>query len=210
MRFIYSLLSIFTFFIASPAFAVDMIGHVSYLHGDVKITRDNGATSETLTSESKIRLNDTILTVNDSSQVEITFIDNTTIELSGADGSLVVDEYVYDVASPEKNKANYNILKGSFKYVSGLLPKQNNNAQINLDFGSIGIRGTTIFRAMKDHECWIYVEEGQIDVFNDGGKVSLGENDGTRMSARDVAPHDPKPWGQKNIDWIKSTVARSE
>ena len=162
-----------------------------------------------LNSGDPIFLNDLILT-DEGDHAEIEFVDKTTIAQNGAEGKLSIDEYVYDPENPAENKARYNVLRASFKYVSGLIAKENNDVEIGLDFGSIGIRGTTIYRSMKDEECWIYLEEGKIQVKNKAGYVTLNPDDGTRLRSKSLAPLPAKPWSAEKIAWIKSEVAKPE
>jgi hypothetical protein len=196
--------SFFTF--STAVQAANPIGSAIYTHGSVMVKRGE-AEPVPLEVTDTVFLHDVILT-DEGDHVALQFIDNTSIEMNGADGSLAIDEYIYDPEKPESNKARFNVLKASFKYVSGLLPQKSHDVEIGLDFGSIGIRGTTLSRSMKDGECWIFLEEGQIDVFNEAGRVSLGPGDGTRIGSLTKAPSAVKPWGQKNIDWINSEVAR--
>jgi hypothetical protein len=196
--------SVFTF--SMTAHAASPIGVASYTHGSVLVKRGE-AQAIALNVNDPVFLHDVVMT-DEGDHVAVQFIDNTSIEMNGADGSLSIDEYLYDPAKPESNKARFNVLRASFKYVSGLLPKESHDVEIGLDFGSIGVRGTTLSRSMKDGECWIFLEDGAIDVFNEGGTVSLLPGDGTRIGSLTTAPAEVKPWGQKNIDWINSEVAR--
>lgn len=196
-------------FITIPtlAQAAQIVGKATSVIGDVKIKT---AKSEALPLAQgfEIALGDTLLT-SKGGFVTVSFIDKSTLNLNGADGSLTIDEYVFDPAKLSEGKAKFSILKGSFEFIGGLLDKgEDENVQIKMDFGSIGVRGTKVLRAMRDHECWIYLEEGEVRVFNDGGEVMLKAGDGTRMHDTSIAPLPAEPWSDKNIAWIKKTVAK--
>jgi hypothetical protein len=53
-----------------------------------------------------------------------------------------VDEFVYEQG--ENDTAFFSVLQGLFVYVSGLIGKNENNVNINLPGGNIGIRGTEL------------------------------------------------------------------
>lgn len=207
MRF-YTLLALlfgfFSFHTAAHAAPDHAIGRITVAVADAYVQRHNQDKEIKASVDLPVYSGDMLITHTDESYVQVDFIDQTHILLSGMDSTLTIDEYVFAPKNIENNKAEFSVLKGSFEFVGGLLDKgEDENVQINLDFGSIGIRGTKIRRSMRDGECWIFLEEGDIRVFNDGGEVFLKPGDGTRISSKDVSPTEVKPWGQKNIDWIR-------
>ena len=206
-----NLFTVFLFifsFGAQSAHSAEPIGIASVVMHDVTINRDGLTAPLSATKGAEIFSGDVITTISDDSFVRIDFVDETNITMNGEQSELTIDEYIFDPKSVDMSKAKFQILRGSFEFVGGLIDKgEGENVQIDLDFGSIGVRGTKILRAMRDKECWIFLEDGEIRVFNDAGEVFLKPGDGTRMRDTAIAPTDVKPWGQKNIDWIKSEVA---
>ena len=199
-------LILITFSIIPPALANDRIGSVTNVTGTVHIRHNGSAEELPLETGNPVLLGDTILTSEDG-YATIGFIDESTLTIGGMDGSLTIDEYVFDPAKIDNGHAKFSILKASFEFVGGLLDKgEDEKVQMDLDFGSIGIRGTKVLRSMKDGECWIYLESGEVRVFNEGGEVFLKPGDGTRMRDVTIAPTQVKPWSQDNIDWIKQMV----
>ncbi len=199
------------FLVSGGAHAMQAVGKVTLIKNTVTITSHDKTDAEGLKEGQAIHLGDKIVTENETSFVRVDFVDGTHITMNGEDGELTIDEYIFDPANLDMNKAKFSILKGSFEFVGGLLDKgPEENVELQLDFGSIGIRGTKILRTMKDNECWIFLEEGEIRVFNDGGAVTLKPGDGTRMSDTAKAPTEAKPWSQANIDWIKGETAVPE
>ena len=185
-----------------------VIGQATLVIDNVTVMHNGQEQTSDLKEGDAIYIGDVITTKTDESYVRIDFADETNITMNGEEGELTIDEYIFDPANLDSSKAKFTMLRSSFEFVGGLIDKgEAENTQIDLDFGSIGVRGTKILRSMKDGECWIYLEDGEIRVFNDGGEVFLKPNDGTRMGSKTVAPTPSKPWGQKNIDWIKSEVA---
>ncbi len=59
---------------------------------------------------------------------------------------------------------------------------------------------------MAKGECWIYLEKGAIDVYNNGGKVTLAPGEGTIMSSKAKAPEAPHVWPKKELKWIRAEV----
>ena len=190
-------------FHASSASAAN-VGTVSDVVGAATLTHDGA--SAALKDGAGVAEGDTVETT-DKSRAKITFDDKTEIVVAGK-GKLTVDAYVYDPKNPASNKASFGVLGLAFSYVGGLLDKgPKPDVTLKMDFGSIGIRGTKIYRAMNNNECWIYVERGKIDVSNKGGAVHLKTGQGTIMSAQDKAPAAAHIWSPKDIAWLKEQVA---
>jgi len=194
-------------FVVTPALAATpvTVGHVAAVTGTVTHTH-KGQPEKPLNAKDAVIEGDIIKT-GDDGHVVIDFEDDTEITVASR-GSFSVDQYFYDATKPDENRARYQVLGTAFSYVGGKMDKaEKPDVQIGLDFGSIGVRGTKISRAMKNGECWIYLESGKIDVFNDGGKVFLKPGDGTVMSAKTKAPAKPHVWTEQEIAWIKRMTA---
>lgn len=190
------------------AYAADAIGTLSSLEGSIyKLEQE---TRTTLKQGDDIFLNDELET-DANSFAKISFIDETSIDL-GEKTVLEIDDFVYDPKNNNENTAEFTITKGPFRYISGLIAKKEDpDVKINLDFGNIGIRGTKVWRDLINHEndkpmCRIYVEDGEADVFNDSGKVTLGHEDGTKIKGKTNAPTAPKKWAEAAIKDIKSKI----
>ena len=184
------------------------VGTVTVAIKDVFVKHHDDTEEKKVEIYSDVYLGDTFTTKDTESFVQIDFIDKTNITMNGMDASLTIDEYVFDPSNLDAGTAKFSVLKGSFEFVGGLLDKgAGENVQIDLDFGSIGVRGTKLYRSMKDGECWILLEDGDIRVFNDGGEVFMKPGDGTRMGAKTKAPTPAKPWSQKNVEWIRGATS---
>ncbi len=193
--------------LSAQAMQGEPIGIVTVAIKDVFVKHHGSNEEEKVAIYSDVYQGDTFITKDEESFVQVDFIDKTNITMNGVDSTLTIDEYVFDPKNIEDGKAKFSVLKGSFEFVGGLIDKgAGENVQIDLDFGSIGIRGTKIRRSMKDAECWIFLEDGEIRVFNDGGEVFLKPGDGTRMGAKTKAPTPAKPWSVENIEWIRSAT----
>ena len=196
----------FVMLFALPAQA-EMIGTITNLKGDVLLQRHNSEVPAPIKIDTEIFIGDQIETLNDQSAVEITFIDNTNIFISGERGALIIDEYVFDPEVAEQGRARFSLINATFRYIGGILSKTNNaDVQVELAFGSIGIRGTKFWRTMSDKQCWIYLEEGAISVFNEAGEQILVPGQGTRLTDKQIAPENAQMWDPGRVSWIKQTV----
>ena len=188
-----------------------IIGKISAIEGHA--TRQSAEEQQLILGDD-IYMNDQI-TMGEASKAKIDFVDGTQITL-GENAFLKIDEYIFDPADAENSQAEFNIFKGAFHYISGEIAKRETpKVQINLDFGSIGIRGTKIWRDMVlDDEgqpmCRIYVEDGAARVSNKKGFTTLKHGDGTKIRGLLNAPTPSKPWGEAAIQAIKAKTALAE
>lgn len=189
----------------TPAFAGERVGVADEVEGKVTATHSGGKEARTLHDGDAIMEDDFIETGKDS-RVRIVFVDRTEFVLSGK-GSLRVDEFDFSPTDGKPDKAKLSVLGAAFSWVSGKIGKDRNaDVNINVDFGSIGIRGTEVWRSMHKGECWIYLKSGSIDVSNPAGRVKLKPGEGTIMRAKDAKPDDPHVWSRREINWIKGSV----
>lgn len=199
----YLFIAAFLFF-TTTAQAAEFAGYVREVSGDATI--DRGAGAKELHKGDDIAINDKIATAK-GARVKIEFADGAELVLA-QNGKLTIDQYVYDPKHPHDGKAEMTVLDSAFSFTGGWMDKgDKSDVKMNLNFGTIGVRGTKIMRAMNGKECWIYLQSGHIDVYNKGGKVSLNPGEGTIMSAKTKAPAAPHVWPKKEIAWISANVA---
>lgn len=194
--------------VAALAFSAPVLaapaGHATEVEGTATLV--HGKASSALKKGDLVEEGDVIETV-DKSRVKLVFEDQTELVIANK-GKLTIDQYVYDPAHPASGKSHLGIAGLAFSYVGGLLDKvKNPDVKLDLDFGSIGIRGTKIYRSMNKGECWIYVERGNIDVSNKAGSVHLKEGEGTILKAQTEAPAAAHIWSAEDIAFLKSQVA---
>ncbi|HTK85778.1 MAG TPA: FecR domain-containing protein [Patescibacteria group bacterium] len=190
---------------AKPVKQAFMAANVDDVRGTVTGRHAGLTTAVPLGVNYPIFVGDTIET-GDDGRVALTFADGAQIGL-GPKGKLVIDEYVYDPAKPDTGKVRLGILDTVFELIDGDLGKAKNaDVQLNLNYGSIGIRGTHILRGIKDGECWVYVMDGSVDVFNDAGHIHLAAGEGTKMKDKKIAPIAAQHWSDADIKWIRDTL----
>jgi hypothetical protein len=130
------------------AYADDSVGTVKSIKGEVSIVR-NGASIPALPSM-KLMAADKIISGPDSF-VGITLQDGTLMSF-GAKSVSQLNEFRYD---PVKRDGNMliSLLKGSMRFVTGLLGKQNpNSVAIRTPTATIGMRGTDFIVSVEGGE----------------------------------------------------------
>lgn len=200
------LFSFFVLFLAvSPAWAADDAGAVKEVAGDVKILREK-AEPVAATIGDPVFEKDVIET-SENARAVIGFADGAELVISGK-GRLEIDKFLYSADKPEKSAAVLGIFNAAFSYVGGLMDKgKETNVTLKMDFGSIGIRGTTVYGMMKNNVNWVYLEKGAVTVKNGGGMVELTNGYGTSMIGKEETPRPAYLWGEDQIAWIKRAVA---
>ena len=134
-----------------------------------------------------LKLNDTLgindeITTGAQSRVFLLFIDDTQLTLS-ENSRFKATDYAFNDKDFSGNHARYSFITGTFDYLSGLMTKKPQpDVQIQTAYGSIGVRGTHLWSGPTDNGYGVHVDEGVIDVTNDGNHLyiadgNLGEDD---------------------------------
>ena len=177
---IVNLLSVNTTPIDNSTVAFDdpsAIGKITIADGTVIVQRVNQTIE--LNAGDLIYLNDVVEAKGGS--VGIAFADQTTMSVD-AGSKMVVDEFVYDPATPTTGSMNANVITGNFSFVSGQIAKVGNDAMtVTTPVLTIGVRGTQVAgKASQEGEANEIVllpnEDGtvvQILVSNQSGTVLL-------------------------------------
>lgn len=209
LKILYALSFVVFCFFSTPALAQEAntampIGTIAEIEGVVAMAEDG----ETIMPEvgREIYLNDVIETGPDSKAL-ILFIDDTELTIS-ENARFTVDEYVFDEQDPETNKGRFNVTRGAFIFVSGLIGKNEQpDVKIETNYGSIGIRGTVVWGGAIDDEYNVFVQEGEVFFATDRGRVTVKEGQGTKVRNRRAIPSRAKAWGQEKIGRAVRTVA---
>ena len=95
---------------------------------------------------------------------EFRFADDTVFAMA-ENSRIVLDEFVYDAGASGIDKLAVTALVGSFRFISGKVPKD--NIAINTPHGSIGVRGTAFdVYVAEDGEAQVGLLEGEVRVCN--------------------------------------------
>ncbi len=148
-------------------------GRIVTLRGEVRAVNKAGS-SRLLYKQSPIYQGDTIITAEKSFAV-IVFKDNTRTTLQ-ANSQLRVDTFKLAKKTPENSKADFKLLKGSLRFLTGKIGKLNRKAyKIHTPNSSIGIRGTgfdLFYEPPPELSVWLSVWEGAVNFyFNDNQEV---------------------------------------
>ena len=197
-------------FIVAPAYAqldpANSVGTVAEVEGAAIFVRGSGILQKNpVEVNAPVYLNDTIETGGES-KVHILFNDDTEITL-GENALLSVDGYVYDPANTATSQGRFSLLRGAFIFASGLINKTDKpDVRLNVAYGSIGMRGTTVWGGETDGQYGVFVVDGQVSVETNRGRVILNKGDGTDLSGLDKKPGKPKQWGAGRIEKATTTV----
>lgn len=200
------LLTLFVLFTPTQvlAQAETPIGEFIELEGSAFIVTEEEETSAEVGDP--IFLNDTIETEADT-RAMIQLKDETEIIL-GSKASLKVDTYVFDPADTSKNEGDL-LVKGPFVWMSGLLPKNNRNVNIQTPLGSIGIRGTTVWGGTLDAKFGVFVFDGKVFFTNSTGRVTIEKDEGVFVTEKSPGLN-VKKWGNAKIEAAFDTIALSD
>jgi hypothetical protein len=156
-----------------------------------------------------VEMNDTINTKQ--GKVAIVFADDTKVQVN-ENSKLVIDDFVYDPKNKEAGKLALNMARGTVRYASGAIAKNNpNSVAINTPTATVAVRGTdftttvdelgasTIIllpscprKNMLPDEIEKYCHTGKIEVINDAGSVTLDQAfQATSVRSRSIVPTKP-------------------
>ncbi|HMM75618.1 MAG TPA: FecR domain-containing protein [Gammaproteobacteria bacterium] len=155
--------------------------------------------TRTLAIQAPVYAGDTVATLG-RARALLRFTDGSKYEL-GADTRLRIDRYRYG-GQPDEAEAATEIVKGLFRYVSGLIAKHRPRAtQIRTAVATIGIRGTHVIGEITETSATIGLlppETGDapsaIEVSNAHGSVTIDQpNYVTEIPDANSPPSPPRP-----------------
>lgn len=186
------------------------VGEIASSDGYVQAQRGDEPARE-LTEGDAVYQADTITTGADA-RVEIRFQDDTVFNL-GADSSFKVESYEYG-AEEEEPSFSARILKGTFRFVTGLVASSKPDAfKVNTAVATIGIRGTHVVgEADATSSTVILLEEedgsvGAIQVSNQYGSVDIAEAGyGTEVPDEFSPPSPPRRMQMNTLENITRSL----
>ena len=163
----------------APVFAATQAGHVEQIKGTAwaQIADEE---ARKLEKNSTIFVNDKINTEADST-VQLRFEDNTKFFI-GTDSEMSIEKFLYKQSNQE-NSFSTRILKGTFRFVTGLIAKEKpESMEVNTTVATIGIRGTHVVGEADSTSATIILIEPEdtsrktiIEVYNQYGSVTIDE-----------------------------------
>ena len=153
-----------TMFDGLPTMTNLVVGSVVQIVGTVTVTHTNNTQSPLHVGDT-LSMGDTIQT-SAGSAVNIAFKDNTTFAVS-EDARMSIDQFIYN-SNTQTGSGLWNLLQGVFVYTSGLIGKQTDPTNVNIDtpVGSIGIRGTQFISEQDPCSSTqtVYLIEGELAI----------------------------------------------
>lgn len=154
-------------------------GTVKSIDGEAWASQEN-LPNRTLSERSVVYVGDEITTGKKSS-LEILFKDKTSFTL-GSESNFLITNFTYKKSADEDGMA-VKMLKGSFRFISGLIAKKKPKAMaVKTSVATIGIRGTHVAGEVDATSARIMLMEkedptavNKIEVFNDFGSVTIDE-----------------------------------
>jgi len=186
--------------LCSNGFAQSVAGEVTFLKGDAWVQQ--GVSKNPLNTGSVIYEGNNIRTGKDSN-LYMKFLDKTFFAL-GPESRMNIE--VFDESGDAEDSFGVNILKGAFRFVSGLLAREKpKSVKVRVTVATIGIRGTHVAGEVFERKetdggvveasarvSLLEDEEGRdtsIEVFNAYGSVAIDEPGyGTEIADEHSAP----------------------
>lgn len=169
---------------AALALAAPVAGTVIQLSGPLMARKADG-TAKILSIKSEVENGDTLVTEKNTYAL-VRFIDNSEITLRPS-STLTIENFSFDSGKQEADRAQFNLVKGGLRSVSGLLGKRSKEKfEMKTPAATIGIRGTlfvadfvTPASKMPSAEggrapgLYVQVLDGMIHLNNGGGSQTF-------------------------------------
>ncbi|MCV6589589.1 MAG: FecR family protein [Marinobacterium sp.] len=157
-----------------PAFAGENAGTVIFAVGDAWILTDEAPQKRLIKHGEQISDNDTLITGPDG-HIHLRMADRAFIALR-PDSQLKLEEYDFQPASPENDRARLLLKNGSVRTVSGKLAQRSKDRyRLNTPVAAIGVRGT-------DYTVITTASQSEVDVLRGGIAMSPFTNTCTAAS----------------------------
>jgi hypothetical protein len=160
---------------ATCAMAAQVAGVVVQVSGAMSARSPSGAV-KALQARSEVESGDTLITAAGAYAL-VRFIDNSELTLKPGT-TVVVDQFSFDSAKPESDRAAFTLVKGGLRSVTGLLGKRSKEKfAVKTPSATIGIRGTTFFleyltvpASGLEPGLHVHVSAGGISIVNSAGE----------------------------------------
>lgn len=202
MKFLFSLLSIL--FLCSAQ--AESIGTVSVVSGDVSWTR-NGVPVQ-LQRGDALAAGDVVVT-GTGARVVLRMNDGSAVTL-GAVTNFRIAEWRY-TAGADNNSALFELTEGAFRFVTGLITRQQNpDLVVRTPSAAIGIRGTDFWGGYLDPgtlDVLLVDGEHALEIRNAKGSALIHEAGYGVTVSKNAAPTAPIKWGIPKLNRALETVA---
>lgn len=153
--------------------------------GDVK-AKDNNGQLRNLHKESPVYSGDTIITA-DKALAVIVFKDDTRTTVQ-QNTEFSINEFIYKENNSDDNKADFELIKGSLRFLTGKIGKKNRDKyKISTRNSTIGIRGTGFDLAFYN-ETYLALWEGAVDLISPVCEIRVENGDIYFSADKDACP----------------------
>jgi hypothetical protein len=160
---------------AACAMAAQVAGVVVQASGAMSARSPSGAV-RALQAKSEVESGDSLVTAAGAYAL-VRFIDNSELMLKPGT-TVVLDQFSFDSAKPESDRAAFTLVKGGLRSVTGLLGKRSKEKfTVKTPSATIGIRGTTFFleyltapASGLEPGLHVHVSAGGISIVNSAGE----------------------------------------
>lgn len=152
---------------------------------------------------------DDLLRTGDDARLLAALADGSELTL-GANANILVDNFVYDPSTKE-GALGLSVLSGAFLFVGGQIESiPGNKVWIDTPIATLGIRGTTVWGGPTDGGFGVMVIDGEVDVTNGAGTVTVRAGEATIVADIDTAPMPAGTWGEQRVTAAVATVTFDE
>ncbi len=176
--------------LAAIAAAYPVIGYsapaaqVDFAVGNVTAVGANGQ-SRALGKGAQVEQGDTVNT--NGGRAQLRFTDGAYVSLQ-PESQFRIDQYRYEGKQDGNEKGFFSLLKGGLRTITGLVGRSNKqNYQVTTSVATIGIRGTE-YTIQYGQSITGTVGEGQIEVCNGGGCLSVTNGESYYVQGQDLKP----------------------
>lgn len=180
------------------------IGKVIAIHGTATVFRDGHVIDVGL--DSAVCKGDKYLT-NNNSVIQLALIDGSKITI-GKSTEFVVKEFLLN--QDKSDLALFELIKGAFRAVTGVLPKKLHRYEVHTPLATIGVRGTDFWGGfgLTENALDVVMLSGKgVYVTNTQGEsveLDVGGLGTTVLGA--AAPSEPKKWKDEKVAKALATI----
>ncbi len=135
----------------------------------------------------------------------VRMLDDTRITL-GASTTLLVDDFTWP-GEEGRNRATYTVGKGSVDMKAGaMLDAEDHRITLNIPYGSIDMRGPSIWAGLLDGDYAVLSHDGSFIVDTSVGRARLASGQGTFLRDKGQPPGPVSTWSEERTTAIAATV----
>lgn len=156
------------------AMAAQVAGTVVNLSGALMAKKADG-TVKVLAVKSEVEQGDTLVSQKNT-YAQIRFVDASEITLK-PNTTFKIEAFAFDAGKPEGDSANFNLVKGGLRSITGLLGKRNKEKfQLKTPTATIGIRGTTFTADYIEEDAEQVAAARQAFLFGSTAGAGIGQS----------------------------------